>query len=233
MRAELAPLVPPQLFRSQPADALHVATLYLAEIDRRVQRVAAVVQDVGAQDAVLAGQRVDDHLGHCRAVGEVVERPAAERRAVVADLGRAVEAGRRQRNACGPGGLYELVEFEDALGDVDFAAAEVDFGLGHRVLACGERRQALADLRGRFLCGLAVHIGAARCGRGRGIRHLAGVGRRGSHLVDRDAEFVGHHLRHLGEQALPHLGAAVVELHGAVAIHVHERAGLVQQRRGE
>jgi hypothetical protein len=54
-----------------------------------------------------------------------------------------------------------------------------------------------------------------------------------STLRQRHAQFVGHHLRHLGVQALPHLGAAVADLHAAVGIHVHQCAGLVEQRGGE
>ena len=68
--------VPDQLLGGEPARALHVAALDLAHVQRGVQRGAAVVEDVGPQDAVLAGQRVDDDLGHRRAVGEVEERPA-------------------------------------------------------------------------------------------------------------------------------------------------------------
>jgi hypothetical protein len=46
----------------------------------------------------------------------------------------------------------------------------------------------------------------------------------------RHAQLVGHHLRHLGVQALAHFGAAVVHLHAAVGVHMHQRAGLVEQR---
>ena len=51
---------------------------------------------------------------------------------------------------------------------------------------------------------------------------------------ERHAEFLGDDLRDLGEQALPHLGAAVIELDRAVGIDVHQRAGLVEvdQREG-
>ena len=80
----------------------------------------------------------------------------------------------------------------------------------------------------------AVEIGAARRRRRRGVRHLVGrasasrgcwsAGR--PELAHRDAE-------HLRVQALPHLGAAVVHLHRAVAVDEHERAGLVVAGRGE
>ena len=55
-------LVPPQLLGGQPAHALDEAALDLADVDRRVQRLADIVQDVDALDLVLAGQRVDRDL---------------------------------------------------------------------------------------------------------------------------------------------------------------------------
>ena len=51
-----------QLLRGEPAHALHEAALDLADVDRRVQRASDVVEDVDARHAVLAGERVDDHL---------------------------------------------------------------------------------------------------------------------------------------------------------------------------
>ena len=53
------------------------------------------------------------------------------------------------------------------------------------------------------------------------------------HLVDVDLELLGHHLGHLGVEALPHLGAAVVQVHAAVGVDVHQRAGLVVGGHGE
>jgi hypothetical protein len=88
--------------------------------------------------------------------------------------------------------------------------------------------QALADLAGRILRGLAVQVGAGRRGRGRGVGHLGGVGGGDAHALEAHAQLVRHHLRHLGVQALAHLGAAVVHEDGAVGVHVHQRAGLVE-----
>jgi hypothetical protein len=79
----------------------------------------------------------------------------------------------------------------------------------------------------------AIEVGAGRCRRGRGIGNLAGVAGRAQHALKRHAQLVGHNLRHLGVQALAHLGAAVVDLHAAVGVHMHQRAGLVEQRGGE
>jgi hypothetical protein len=58
--------VPPQFLGRQPAHALHEGAFDLADIDRRVQRLADIVQDVGAVDHVFAGQRVDRDFGHRR-----------------------------------------------------------------------------------------------------------------------------------------------------------------------
>jgi hypothetical protein len=79
MGAQPALLVPDQLLGRQPAHPLDEPALDLPDVDRGVQRLAAVVQDVGAQDLVLAGQRVDDHLVAGGPVGEVEERPACGR----------------------------------------------------------------------------------------------------------------------------------------------------------
>ena len=43
-----------------------------------------------------------------------------------------------------------------------------------------------------------------------------------------DLELLGHHLRDLDVEPLPHLGAAVVQMDRAVGIDVHQRAGLVE-----
>ena len=67
--------------------------------------------------------------------------------------------------------------------------------------------------------------------RSRCIRHLARIRCRCPDLIDADTKFVGNDLRNLDVQALPHLRAAVVKLHGAVTVDVHKRTGLVQQRR--
>ena len=99
VRQERAVRVPDQLLGREPADALHEAALDLAAIDQRRQRVADVVQDVDAQQPVLAGEAVDLDLAHRRAVGEVVERLALPRLPVEVDVGRPVEAGGEQRDA--------------------------------------------------------------------------------------------------------------------------------------
>ena len=46
-------------------------------------------------------------------------------------------------------------------------------------------------------------------------------------------ERLGGDLRHLGEQPLTHLGAAVVQVNGAIVVNVHERAGLVEEGERE
>ena len=57
---------------------------------------------------------------------------------------------------------------------------------------------------------------------------FAGRGRGDAHALDADAELLGDDLRHLDVEALAHLGAAVVQMHRAVLIDMHQRAGLVQ-----
>ena len=53
------------------------------------------------------------------------------------------------------------------------------------------------------------------------------------HAVEVDAELLRDHLRDLGEQPLPHLGAAVIQVHGAVVIDVHQGPGLIEHDVGE
>ena len=96
-----------------------------------------------------------------------------------------------------------------------------------------QRGQARAHLARGVLRGAAVEVGAARCGRGARVGHLGSVAGRDLHLGQRHAELVGDDLRHLGVQPLPHFGAAVVDLHAAVGIDMHQRAGLVELRGRE
>src|SRR3984893_8894267 len=110
VRHQLALVVPPQLFRREPTRPLDEATLDLAHVDRRVQRLPNVVQNVDAQQPVFAGQRVHDYFGYRGAVAIIIERSAAPGFAVIADLGCAVKAGGRQRDAREVGELDELVE---------------------------------------------------------------------------------------------------------------------------
>ncbi len=56
---------------SQPMPARR--RLRLAEVERRVQRLADIVDDIGPLDLVLTGQRVDADLGAGGSVGEVIE----------------------------------------------------------------------------------------------------------------------------------------------------------------
>ena len=46
--------------------------------------------------------------------------------------------------------------------------------------------------------------------------------------VEIDAELLRHDLGDLDEEPLPHLGAAVVQVHRTVLIDMHQRAGLVE-----
>jgi hypothetical protein len=57
---------------------------------------------------------------------------------------------------------------------------------------------------------------------------LLRVGGGDAHRLQGQAQLVRHHLRHLGVQALAHLGAAVVHQHRAVVVDMHQRAGLVE-----
>src|SRR5579883_1554021 len=95
VRKEPALLVPDEFLGRQPARTLHEPSLYLAKIDGRIERAADIVEDVGAQDAVLAGERIDGDLRHRGPVCEIEEGPPARRIAVPVHFGRGVEPGGR------------------------------------------------------------------------------------------------------------------------------------------
>src|SRR5215471_5964582 len=91
--------IPPQLFGGEPAHSLDECALDLAEVDRRIERATAILDELGTQHARFAGQRIDRNLGGGRAVDEVIERPPGIGGKIPVNLRRAVEARRRQRYA--------------------------------------------------------------------------------------------------------------------------------------
>ena len=93
MRRQPALVVPDQLFGGQPAGALHIAALDLADIQRRVQGTPHIMDDIGAQDTVFAGQGVDNHLGHGGAIGKIIERATAALDAIPLDVGCCIKPG--------------------------------------------------------------------------------------------------------------------------------------------
>ena len=86
MGAQLALLVPPQLFGGQPAHALDKGALDLTFVKDRVQRPAYIVQNIRPLDPVFAGQSIDGHLGTRGTVSVVIERPTLARVAVPVDF---------------------------------------------------------------------------------------------------------------------------------------------------
>ena len=77
MGEQAAAVVEHQLLGGQPAHALDEAALDLAEVDRRIERAADVVEDIDRDHAMLAGERVDHDLAQRRAISEIEEGPAA------------------------------------------------------------------------------------------------------------------------------------------------------------
>ena len=160
MRAKPPGIVPDQLFGGQPTGPLDKPTLDLANIDGRVQRPPDIMQDVGPQDPVLAGQQIHRYLGHGGAIGIIEEWPAAATLLVPVDFRGRVEACRRQRDAA------EIAGF-DRLGKAHHRAAGTHFpvGKGHRVggalMLFGEMdTHALLDGARRGLGRHAVQVGA-------------------------------------------------------------------------
>ena len=181
---------------------------------------------------MLAGQRVHDHLGHRRAVGEVEEGMPAHRGAVPMDVGRLVEAGGRKAHTLQEAELRELAEIEPAIGTGAFRPGFV-VGEDHRVRRDAEAlrrdlRHPAADRHRRIVRRPAIEVRARGGRRRRGVRHFCGRGRGDRDTVEIDAEDLRHDLGDLHEKPLPHLRAAMVQADGAVGIDMHQRAGLVQ-----
>ena len=233
MGAQPPRVVPPQLLGGQPAHALNESPLDLAQVYRRVQRLADVVEDVDPFDPILPGQRIDRHLGAGRAVAVVVERPAAPLGPVPVDLGRLVEACRGQGDPRHVGLLQQLGEGHLAVADPDPARQEDHLLPRHAPVLHREVDQPCLEGPRRGLGRHPVQVRARRGRRGRGVGDLAGGGRRDPHLLDVDLELLGHHLGDLDVEPLPHLGAAVVQVDAAVGVEVDQGAGLVEVGRGE
>ena len=229
VRRQLAALwMPHQLFGRQPAHALDERAFDLADVDGRVQRFAGVVQDVGAQQFPLAGERVDDHFAHGRAVREVVERSAEHLLAVPAQAGRGVEAVGPKLHTVEVALCDDRAERQRLAVDSDLVVRETHILRIAAVVRGHARGEALLDLARGVLRRLAVQVGPGRRGGGRRVRDLLRVGRGHAHPLEADAQLVRHHLCDFRVQSLAHFGAAVVDEDRAIVVDVDQRAGLVE-----
>ena len=220
--------VPAQFFAGEPAHALDKGALDLADVDRRIDRVAGVVQDVGAQQLPFASQCVDDHFGHRSAVGEVVKRAALHLVAIPTQSRRLVEPVGPELYPVLVGLNHQFREACLASFPAHAVISELDPGCLGIVQISHQTRQSVAHLARGVLRRLAVQIAAGRRRRGRGIGNLAGVVGGRAHARNANTELQRNHLRHLGVQSLAHLGATVVDQHTAVGIDVHQSTGLVE-----
>ena len=145
------------------------------------------------------------------------------------NLGDAVKAIAPQLDAVGIGQLDHIVEGARAAGRGDLAAGKLHSAGRNAIQPRDEQRQVAAHLAGGKLGGAGVQVRAGRRGRGRRIGHLAGVAGGGQHCFIGHTQFVCHDLVDLGVQPLAHFSAAVVDLHRAVQVDMHQRPGLVEQ----
>ena len=233
MGHQCAGLVPPQLLAGQPAGPLQEAPFHLPQIDGGVKGLPHIVQDVNSQQLVFAGQGVQQNLRDRRAVGEIEKRAAPEGLGVVGYLGGAVIACGGQGNPRQIGLINQLGEVDEGLPHPHPGGREADLLRRRAVSLRREFRQPPLDLAGGQPRRHAIEVAAGGGRRGRGVRHLAGVGGGASHLVQAYLKLSSHHLGHLGVKPLPHFGAAMVQQRGAVAIDMEQRAGLVVEGGGE
>ena len=226
-------VVPHQLLGGQPAHALHKSAFDLTDVDGGVDAVSHVVEDVDFQHAAFAGQGVDGHFGARSAIAEVVERPTGEGGLVVVNLGGAVKTVAPQLDAIGVSRLHHRRKVAHGFGRDHLAPFKPHRTRAAAVQATHKRCKVVADVASGKLCGSAVEVGAAAGGGGTGIGHFAGIAGGDQYAGHRHAQFVRHDLRHLGVQSLAHFGTTVIDLHAAVGVHVDQRTGLVEQRRGK
>ena len=196
-------------------------------------RVADVLQDVGAQQAVLAGEAVDFDFGHRGAVGEIVERLAAAR---LADRSECPACGRSPGRRAGTRCVRGFAHLAERAPDASPHDAGHRRSARRRVAVQQRRRdrsQPRANLRARIRTAApfrSVPAEAAVADVFGTLSVRVGITRT---AIGAHAQAVGGDLLDLRVQSLPHLGAAVIHLHAAVAIDQHERAGLVEERRRE
>ena len=188
------------------------------------------MNDVSAQDAVLARQHVDGNFGDSGAVRIIEEGPALPPVPVPMDFWRCVKTGRGQRHTAKIGRLYRVGKAE--AGGV--AKMHTASGKAHRItrqiMLCRQKiTNAQPDGAGRRLRRHAIKIRAGRGRRGRGVGHLAGACCGDFDRIYIDLEFIGDNLRHLGVEALAHFGAAMIELHRAVIIDMDKGARLIEK----
>ena len=149
------------------------------------------------------------------------------------DFWGAVKTVAPQLNAVGIRFFDHGVEVTRACWSVDFSARKRDSPCAAVVQSSHKGGQVAAHFLRGVLRGAAIQVGATAGGGGAGIGHFAGVAGGDLHLRQRHAQLVGHDLCHFGVQSLAHFGAAVVHLHAAVGVDMHQRPGLVEQRSGE
>ena len=149
------------------------------------------------------------------------------------DLRRFVVAGVRELHPRQTAGLGQRVEFHRMVAGEGIAVAELDGLRRNAPMLGGECGHARLDRAGGDVRRHTVEIGTRRGGGRRSVGNLRRVGRGDADEMQRHAELFGDDLRHLGEQPLPHLGAAVIEMDGAVRIDMHQCARLVERDQGE
>ena len=229
MRPQTPVPIPNQLFTGQPSGPLHEPSLNLAHINRGVQGRAHIMDDIAAQNPVFSRQGVHRDLAHRRTIGKIIKRPPTPRDPVPRHLGRLVIPGRGQADPRLIAPLGRLIETDLAPRAIaDLTAREPDVARVTTEIG----RNSLGHPRLDHLTGRphrhAVQIRPRRCRRGRGVGHLARV--RCGYLdpLNATAETGIRDLRHLLEQALSHLGAAMVHLNRPVAIDMDQGPRLIE-----
>ena len=191
------------------------------------------MQDIRAQDAVFASQRVDYHLGRGDPVGEIEERPPLPLDAVPFELGCLVKTRGRETDTRHVGILHDLLERKSLSADNDVPVFEPN---ACRIRLRSFRNEGGQTVANRVAGGFHRHPVQVRAGGGggrRGVGDLARIRRRDLDPVHRHPEARCRHLRDLLEQSLPHLSPAVVHVDRTIRINMYQRSCLVQMGQRE
>ena len=137
MGAQRALGIPDQLLGGQPARALNISALDLADIQSRIQAGPGVMQQIGAQDAVFAGEGVDHHFGDGGPIGEIEKRATLSLDPVPLQTGGFVEPGGGQADAVQVAGVDRVREGDRSCADLDLTVGELDL-IGAGLVQAGQ-----------------------------------------------------------------------------------------------
>ena len=123
--------------------------------------------------------------------------------------------------------FHQRVERHHLFTDLHRVGQELHLIFRHATRFSGKGHQPRFDLLRPVQGRHTVQVRPGRCRRGRGVRHFLSGGFGDLHPVEIHLERIGHDLCDLGVEALPHLGAAMVQVDRAIIVDVDQRSRLI------